>query len=81
MIMFMIQLTDDVWCVHVVGELVLVVVVVELVQGALVAGLQDVVEHLQAPEVATQPMDPQSLLVTQDRTAHVGLTWGWEICR
>lgn len=69
-------LTDDVWGLHVVGELVLIIVVGKLVDRALVARLQDLLQDLQPPQVAAQTTDPQCLLVSQDGTTKVSFAWG-----
>ena len=69
------RLTDDVWGLHVVCELVLVVVGRELVHGPLQAGPQDLLQHVQLLQVATQTVDPQCLLVAHHSPPQVGFTW------
>lgn len=73
------RLTDDVRSLRVVRELVLVLVFTVLVERALVAGLQNPLQKLEAVQAGAQAVDPQSLLVALDGPANVRFAYGPEI--
>lgn len=66
------RLTDDVWSLYVVAELILRFIFTVLVERALVAGFQNVLQGLHFVQVVTQAVDPQSLFVALDGPAKVG---------
>lgn len=72
------KLTDYVWGLHVIGELILCVVLLKFCKWALVASFKNGVQDVQLAEVRAQALATQCILLVHYGTLQVGLTCGME---
>lgn len=75
------RLTDNVWSLCVVWELILFFVFTVLVERALVAGLQNPMQKLKSVQAGTQAIDPEGLLVALDGPTDVCFAYGPKVQR
>lgn len=72
------QLTDDVWCLHVISELLFCAVLLKFCKRAIVAGIKNGSEDVQLAEVRAQALVTQCFLLVHYGTLQVSLTCGVE---